>query len=136
MSLRWTEDDFIEYLMRMNKCIKEPKKQKTPKYNNKRTRADGILFDSKMEAEYYSYLKLQLSAGEIKGFCRQPKFILVEGFADQRPITYSADFIVFNLDGTAEVIDVKGMETEQWNRTKKMFQAKFPRMELKMIRDW
>ena len=92
------------------------------------------MFDSKLEADYYSELKIQLQAGVIKGFCRQPEFVLIAGFADRKPVTYRADFIVFNLDGTAEVIDTKGIETEVFKIKEKQFYEKFPHLELKIVR--
>lgn len=107
---------------------------KKSKYNNNRVRVDGILFDSQLEADYYSDLKLQLKTGTIRGFCRQPEFVLQEGFGDIRPIMYRADFIVFNLDGTAEIVDTKGFETEEFRRTRKLFAAKFPELELKVVK--
>ena len=132
--MRITEDEYMEY-QRKNKGgnIYEPIKKKS-KYNNKRIRVDGILFDSKLEADYYSELKIQLQAGVIKGFCRQPEFVLIAGFADRKPVTYRADFIVFNLDGTAEVIDTKGIETEVFKIKEKQFYEKFPHLELKIVR--
>jgi len=132
MSLRMTEEEYMQYCQKHgNKNIESVKK---PKYNNKRVRVDGILFDSQKEADYYSELKLQLRAGVIKGFCRQPEFILVDGFADKKPVIYKADFIVFKQDGTAEIIDVKGMETEIFKLKKKQFEDKFPGLELKTVK--
>lgn len=132
MSLRMTEEEYMEYQKKHgSNNILEPVKK--PKYNNKRIRVDGILFDSKLEADYYSELKLQLRAGAIKGFCRQPEFILTEGFGDRKPVTYRADFIIFQLDGTAEIIDTKGFETETFRLKHKQFLNKFPGLELKII---
>ena len=133
--MRWTEEQYTEYLRKNNKLpgkglILTPVKKS--KYNANRIRVDVILFDSQLEADYYNDLKLQLKAGTIRGFCRQPEFVLQEGFAATRPITYRADFIVFNLDDTAEIIDTKGFETQEFKRTKKLFRAKFPRLELKV----
>ncbi|MGE5631342.1 MAG: DUF1064 domain-containing protein [Caulobacteraceae bacterium] len=132
--MNWTEDEYQDYLKRTNKKQTQPEPQKKPKYHNNRVKVDGINFDSTLEADYYSDLKLQLKAGVIKGFCRQPVFILQEGLGDIRPITYRADFIVFHLDGTYEIVDTKGFESEEWKRTHKLFFAKFPRLELKVER--
>jgi hypothetical protein len=96
---------------------------------------DGIYFDSILESNYYDNLKLRFQAGEIKGFCRQPEFILLEGFADIRPEIYKADFIVFNPDGTAEIVDTKGIETEVFKIKRKQFVDKFPGLELKIIKE-
>lgn len=135
MSMRWTEDQYAEYMRKNNKhpgkgLILAPVKKS--KYNANKVRVDGILFDSQLEADCYSNLKLQLKIGTIKGFCRQPEFVLQEGFGATKPITYRADFIVFHNDGTAEIIDTKGFETQEFKRTRKLFKARFPRLELKI----
>ena len=77
------------------------------KYKAKKTSVDGHSFDSLKEADYYEELKLLLKAGEIKGFCIQPTFILAPN------LKYKADFIVFNNDGTSEIIDVKRNENKR-----------------------
>jgi len=124
----------MEWLERQGYETTRQKSKKKSKYNNKKAWVDGICFDSNKEADYYSVLKTLHKAGEIKGFCRQPEFVLVEGNSKDRAITYKADFIVFHNDGRAEVIDVKGYESEQWKRTFKQFRLKYPDMELKVIK--
>jgi len=128
--MNWTEQDYEDYLHRTGKAKPEPPKK--PKYRNNRVKCDGILWDSQLEADYYSDLKLQLRMGVLSGFCRQPVFILQEGLGEVRPITYRADFIVFHLDGTYEIIDTKGYVMDEFRRTQKLFFAKFPRLELKI----
>ena len=71
------------------------------KYRANKTSIDGHTFDSKREAEYYCELKNRLKANDIKGFCLQPTFMLAPG------LKYKADFIIFNNDGSQEIIDVK-----------------------------
>ena len=133
--MRWSEEDYNEHLAKKGQAPEDLAPKKKAKYNNKRIRADGILFDSQMEANYYMDLKVLLRAKEIKGFCRQPEFILEQGNTAERAITYKADFIVFNLDDTAEVIDVKGYtKSQQWQRTFKMFRLKYPEMKLKIVK--
>lgn len=139
MSIRFTEDEYEDYLKRQGKhnplqapvAEAEPKKQK---YRNNRVNVDGILFDSQKEADRYSELKLLLKSGIIRGFCRQPEFILVEGNEVDKAIKYKADFIVFYPDGSAEIEDTKGYETQEWKRTYKMFRLKYPDLELKVIK--
>lgn len=46
------------------------------KIAHKKTTIDGNTFDSKMESEYYVYLKAEKKAGRIKDFTLQPEFIL------------------------------------------------------------
>ena len=118
----WTEDD----VKRFNSKAKEVGdiaekliKVKTNKYHSKHITVDGISFDSQKEADYYRELKLRLYAKEIKGFCRQAEFILAPN------LRYKADFIVFNNDGTTEIIDVKGFKTQVYKDKKKVFEDKF-----------
>ena len=132
--MNWTEDEYMEYQRKSGNVFEPVKTAKKPKYNNKRVKVDGILFDSQKEADFYGELKLSLRAGIIKGFCRQPEFGLLEGFGYRRPITYRADFIVFNLDGTVEIIDTKGMETEIFKIKLKQFKDKYPGLVLKIVK--
>ena len=135
--MHWTEDEYMEYQRKNNKLPGQGlilKPVEKSKYKNNRVRVDGILFDSQLEADYYSDLKLQLKMGTIKGFCRQPEFVLQEGFGDIRPITYKPDFIVFHNDGNYEIVDTKGFETQEFKRTRKLFKARFPGLELKVIK--
>jgi hypothetical protein len=100
------------------------------KFNAKRTEIDGITFDSKTEGEYYLHLKQQQEQGLIDSYELQPRFILQEGFKKDgkhiRPIKYVADFDVWKLDGTREIIDVKGFETADFKIKRKLFEKKFP----------
>jgi hypothetical protein len=129
----WSEQEYEAYLKRQRKPESGVILTKVPKYHNCRVKKGGILFDSIKESNYYDDLKIQLRAGVIRGFCRQPEFILTEGFGDTKPMTYRADFIVFNLDGTAEIIDTKGMRTDLYIAKKKVFMEKYPKLEIKEV---
>lgn len=106
------------------------------KYKNKKVVVDGIEFDSKIEARYYEHLKLLKTQGIVKDFELQPKFTLLESFKKNgktyRAITYNADFKVEYVDGHIEVIDVKGMVTQQFELRRKLFEYRYP-YELKLI---
>ena len=62
---------------------------------------------------------MRLAAKDIRGFCRQSEFVLAPN------LRYKADFIVFNNDGTSDIIDVKGIKTEVYKNKKKVFEDKF-----------
>ena len=62
------------------------------KYHSKKTEVDGILFDSKKEAERYKTLSLWEKAGTIKGLEIQKRFELLPKQLDERAVTYRADF--------------------------------------------
>ena len=106
----------------------------TGKYNNNKITVDGITFDSKHEAQYYELLKEKKAAGLILNYELQPQYELQPAFKRDgktiRAITYTADFLVYHLDGTEEVVDIKGMETQQGIMRRKMFWHKYRDLKL------
>ena len=106
----WNLEQYKEY---------QKNRGKRSKYEKKKTRIDGHVFDSEKEANYYNELKIRLQAKDIRGFCLQPTFILASG------LSYKADFIIFNNDGSSEIIDVKGFKTKEYIAKKKVFEDKF-----------
>lgn len=109
----WSVEDYKNY--ENSKNIKKIK----AKYRSYKTSVDGHTFDSQKEAEYYQDLKIRLKSNDIKGFCLQPTFILAPS------LKYKADFIIFNNDGTYDVIDVKGFRTKEYIAKKKVFEDKY-----------
>lgn len=89
----------------------------------------GILFDSRLEGEYYQELLLMKRYGEIRDFACHPKFVLQE----KPKITYIADFLITDLDGTERVIDIKGVETSTFRVKLKLFQAIYPTMCIEIL---
>jgi hypothetical protein len=132
--MNWTQEQYEEYLKKQGKKVDKPKEKKQ-KYSNKGIWYDGLFFRSQLECKRYCQLKLLFHAGEIAGFITQPEFILQEGNEKNRAITYKADFMVLNKDGTYEVEDTKGYESEQWKRTFKQFKLRYPSIELKILKD-
>ena len=104
------------------------------KYNNKKIVADGILFDSKEEYRYYELLKQKKAQGLIVNFELQPKYLLQPLFKYNgktiRAIHYIADFLIYHLDGTEEVIDIKGMAVPVALMKRKMMQYRYPELKL------
>ncbi|MBT2603765.1 DUF1064 domain-containing protein [Bacillus sp. ISL-53] len=100
------------------------------KYGNKIVYIDGYKFDSKAEAKYYEQLKWSQLHNQILFFRLQPRYQLQEAFKKNgrtfRKIEYVADFEVHNLDGSIEVIDVKGVETEGFKIKRKLFEKIYP----------
>lgn len=130
---RISEEAYQEILKRRGKAETSPSKKKRSKYGAEKTWIDGICFDSKLEANYYLYLKKLLAEKQIAGFARQCRFVLSEGTdKDNRAIEYVSDWIVLHLNGTYEIIDNKGMETKEFIMKKKMFKNKYPDLELKI----
>ncbi|MGG1344140.1 DUF1064 domain-containing protein [Bacillus toyonensis] len=108
------------------------------KYNNKKVKLDGHVFDSKAEGDYYLGLKVRQAAGEITSFELQPRFNLQPAFIKNGKkfvaITYSADFMVYLPNGDVEVVDIKGMVTETFAVKRKMFEYKYPHLQLILLK--
>ena len=105
------------------------------KYSNKKVILDDIKFDSKREGNRYMELKILEKAGLIKEFELQKTFELQPSFKKNgktyRKITYKADFYYFdNHLGRYVVEDVKGFKTDVYSLKKKMFEYKYPDLEL------
>lgn len=104
------------------------------KYRSKKVKIDGMVFDSKKEANRYLELKLLVKAKEIRDLELQPRFVLQESFKRKgkthRAITYIADFKYIDCKtGKTVVEDTKGYRTEVYNIKKKLFLNKYPDME-------
>lgn len=101
------------------------------RYKGNKTELDGILFDSRLEAEYYSFLKESPDVTQIE---LQPKFVLQEKFIYNlkpiRAIKYTADFKVTYFDGRVEILDVKGYRNELWQFKEKIIKRKMKDLKL------
>lgn len=110
---------------------------KQSKYKNKKVTINGIKFDSELEGNHYKTLLLERS-GEIKDLRLQVKFELQPSFNKNgkhyRAINYIADFVYYDVSKEKTVVeDTKGYRTEVYKLKKKMFEYKFPELELKEI---
>ena len=132
--MNWTEEQYREYLKKRGQKTEKPK-VKRQKYRNKGVWHDGVYFRSQLEMKRYCQLKLLFYAGEIAGFILQPEFILQEGNDENKGITYKADFLILNKDGTYSVEDTKGYESAQWKRTYKQFRLRYPDIDLKVLKE-
>lgn len=94
------------------------------------------VFDSAKEAKRYKELKLLEQAGEINNLELQPHFLLQESFRKNdktyRKIEYVADF-KYTENGKTIVEDVKGLQTEVFKIKHKLFEKKYPELELRII---
>lgn len=88
----------------------------------------GEKFDSKAEAEYYVHIKFQRP--DIIGYQLQPVFVL----QDKPKIKYTADFLLHFKDGINKIVDVKGMQTQAFRLKLRMFKAKFPDLQLMLVK--
>lgn len=101
------------------------------KYRNNKTLIDGIVFDSRLEAQRWCELKILERAGEITDLQRQVHFELQPSFRKNgktiRKIEYVADFVYRDRKtGRMIIEDTKGMKTAVYKLKKKMFEYKYP----------
>ncbi|WP_213606317.1 DUF1064 domain-containing protein [Staphylococcus capitis] len=102
------------------------------KYNAKKVEYKGVVFDSKIECDYYQYLERNLG-NEYDYIELQPRYELIPKMNKQRKTEYIADFALFKDDVLVEVIDVKGMPTEVAKLKAKIFRDKYPNIKLTWI---
>ena len=107
------------------------------KYRNRKTKVDGITFDSIKEARRFVVLREMEKCGEIYDLRLQVRFTLVEGFTKPNgervyPEVYKADFTYYRKDENGQftiyiVEDVKtrGTRTEKYKiKKKQMFELR------------
>jgi hypothetical protein len=101
------------------------------KLNNQKVVKYGIKFASQMECDFYDFLLSKYSSEDI---IIQPKFILQETFKKNgqthRAITYTADF---QIKSNKLLYDVKGFTTIEFKIKQKLFEFKYPELNLCLI---
>ena len=118
--------------VRLNRNSTQPREAAKPttgkgRLGNIRCEADGIKFPSKLERDVYLTHKLELAAGEIQWFIRQPMFDLPGG------VTHKSDFLAVMADGSIRIQDAKGFATAAFIKAKKMVEALYP-IEIEVIK--
>ena len=111
------------------------------KYHNKKMVADGIKFDSKLEAERYTQLKMMESAGVIRDLELQPEYELIPSFRKNgktwRRTVYKADFRYILAEDDSYIIeDVKGSTsviTDVFRLKQKLFEYKYPEHTISIV---
>lgn len=114
-------------------------KERNSKYNAKKVTVDGITFASISESKRYPYLKMRLRAHEIKDLELQKKYLLQEAFTKNgkryRKIEYVADFCYYDLKKDKYIVeDVKGVETKVFKIKKKLFEMRYPGLEITEVK--
>lgn len=114
--------------------------KKEGKIAHTKIKVGEFVFDSKLEAERYEYLRTMEKAGLITDLRPHPKFELQGAFRDsdgvaQRAITYIADFS-YTQSGAQIVEDVKSPFTAKDSVFKikmKMFKRIYPHIKFKVV---
>lgn len=98
------------------------------KYNNRKIRVGGELFDSKREYNRWCELRLLERSGIIRNLQRQVKFRLIDSQKTpertEHPCDYIADFVYYE-NGNRIVEDCKGMRTDVYKIKRKLMLEKY-----------
>lgn len=97
---------------------------KQHKYGAQREEVDGILFDSKKEAQRYRDLKVLERCEQIRNLKIKPRFPIVVN--DTLICEYEADYSYFDMrKGEPVIEDCKGCKTPVYKLKKKLFEAMY-----------
>ena len=132
--LKYASQDVLDInpdLFQNDQKVGGEKKSELQKYRNRKTKLNGITFDSKAEAKYYSQLLSLESKGLIRDLECQPRYTLLDSFVNSlgkkvRRITYSADFKYFDVQQQKwYIVDVKSPPTSK----NQLFRCKWKMMQ-------
>ena len=121
--------------------IKLPKSffPKQPKYRNTKVTSGSITFDSKLEERRYYQLRndpdvVNIEVHPVFDIFPETKNQIDGKMVTFQKITYIADFKVTYKNGKIEAEDVKGHMTEVFNIKRKLFEAAYPDLTIKIVR--
>lgn len=102
------------------------------KYNARKTKYNDRYYDSALEANYAFELDVRKKVGEINEIIPQYKISLdIDG---NHIANYYIDFKVILSDGTIEMHEVKGAETQLWRLKWKLAIALYPEYKFVLIK--
>lgn len=111
------------------------------KYHAKKTVVNGIMFDSRLEADRYQQLLLLEKAGEITGLMLQVEFQILKGWTNPetgeriKSRHYVADFVYHDRQtGRFVIEDTKGMETADFRLKWDYMKSEYPEYEFRKVR--
>ncbi|MBN1517456.1 DUF1064 domain-containing protein [Candidatus Sumerlaeota bacterium] len=102
--------------------------QRKNKFNAQRTEYNGVMYDSKGEAQRAAELDQLKRAGLIRFWIRQPPFYLGSSVN-----LYRADFLVIGPGAAVWAEDFKGKETPGFRRNRRLWREYGP-CELRVIK--
>lgn len=120
-----------KYQAQVRKQLGIPEAPKKNKYGARKVWVDGVAFDSKKEADYYTYLKLLVQGGQLDGFAYHGNIVVIAGNkSEQRGSVYETDFILFKPDKTYEIVETKGCWTDSARLKQKALREKYPKLKV------
>ena len=108
-------------------------KYNAPQKKKDKPVVDGYIFDSELESRFYAERIKPFLDVMIFDFKVHPKYELIPKTAKHSAIAYVADFELILANDRVTVIDVKGMATEAALIKRKVFEWRYPDLELLWI---
>ena len=113
--------------------------KKPSKYHNKKITIDGVTFDSKLEAQRYTELKLLERQGIIKDLKLQPSYELIPSFKKgnktYKRASYIADFSYYDNELNKTIIeDTKGFKTDVYVLKRKLFEYLYKDLTIREVK--
>ena len=99
---------------------------KANKYGAKKTEFDGYKYDSKFEASVAQELDLRVKAKDILGFDKQYKVEMWAYDQNGKPamkVSHKIDFRIWHKDKSFELLEAKGIETNDWKMRRKWLET-------------
>lgn len=106
---------------------------KSNKYGAKRTEFNGKIYDSKFEAQTAHSLELRKRAGDIKDYDIQflvDVWVYREDGEKAFRVKHKVDFRIHHNDGSFELYEAKGIETDDYKWRRKFVENVFKPMNL------
>lgn len=128
--LRMTAAEYREKVSGVKKNFTTAKESK---YHAKKVEIEGVLFDSKKEAQLWVRLQNLQRMGVISELQRQVRFELVPKQKDERAVHYVADY-VFKEGDKLVVADCKSSMTKKlpsYIIKRKLFKFRYPEYEFR-----
>lgn len=128
--LRMTAAEYREKVSGVKKNFTTAKESK---YHAKKVEIEGVLFDSKKEAQLWGRLQNLQRMGIISELQRQVRFELVPKQKDERAVHYVADY-VFKEGDKLVVADCKSSMTKKlpsYIIKRKLFKFRYPEYEFR-----
>jgi hypothetical protein len=112
-------------------------KRRGNKYGAQRAEHRGVSYASKAEARHAAFLDLRIKAGEVQSWRPQVRFPLVVN--GTKVGTYVADFEVLagygsESEGERWIEEVKGFETPVWKLKRKLMDALYPSVPIRVVK--
>lgn len=109
--------------------------ERRTKYGNAQTMHQGVVYDSRLEAEVARVLDLLHKQGRIAHYERQWPYVLAPSGRGRRAVCYVADFVIADCCGRDLVLEARGYEPASSRLKRRWFMDKYPHIPLCVVHE-